>query len=475
MPASLRNSKTFLALPASQRVVLAAAVAAREVRCGGHLPRVKRGMAEPPHVATALTSAELPAILDTFSERYNTAAKRVALSTALDAVARRGALDRGAVQRWPLPVVARSADPAVQAVLTDSDEAVASVLAVAAASSHGALRRAAEAHNEFCERSVELRARQRAWFACSQQRDSAGVHWLRDSCQRLQTEAADTLAALRALNSAALLTPHEVHALDWLVQRTDVAGEQLRLYERELAVALGDTPTTDGELASLVIVRQPFPACVSKPRQLQAEALAVQLLTGAACVVEVLGAVVSDVLAPGGVSEGTRQLLLTDVFEETAHALDMESGVAVVPVRIVSGTRKSAVRLRFSLAVRVGHAFVAAGAPVVSGDRSQASIKVALNAAAAVTRRRTAVLVSAPTAPFVSITNDCQWETSIFGMLRDELYGERPLQSCPWPRIANALQRVILGATRQPLGSPVRALSKRCGDFATLQQLYAGG
>merc|ERR1711974_166359 len=86
------------------------------------------------------------------------------------------------------------------------------------------------------------------------------------------------LQALDILNAQTLLTPGELHRVDYLRNEFQLQMHQLQLYIHEIEqLNLGQVLTKP--IASLVIARQPFPNVPSKGLQLGEDELVVQLLT----------------------------------------------------------------------------------------------------------------------------------------------------------------------------------------------------
>jgi hypothetical protein len=125
---------------------------------------------------------------------------------------------------------------------------------------------------------------------------------------------------------------------------------QLRLYAIELN-GKDDVP------ASLVVVKQPFPCCISKGKRLLAEQFVVQLLSGAAALVTADGPVVATLKWRKDVPRPPSTLTITPLLNNE-QPLDVARGLATFPLEFNTGTRKHAVRVSVSMRAVVRRSFV---------------------------------------------------------------------------------------------------------------------
>ena len=158
--------------------------------------------------------------------------------------------------------------------------------------------------------------------------------------------------------------------------------------------------------AGLVIVKQPFPLVLSKNKQLLEEQLQVQLLTASVTQITSVSKVSCNVVSD--IKQAATKMMEHDsqqigeqkisffLFLFLRYFLfwlaDISTRLAKFPLKFLQGTKKAAVFLRF--AMQVGYA----GLSNVSTIESNLS------------------------APFVVITNECQWEGSAGTLFKKEAF-----------------------------------------------------
>lgn len=231
---------------------------------------------------------------------------------------------------------------------------------------------------------------------------------------------------LRALNQCfdqVIMEPPDLQKLYWLRQDLEIQLKQLELLIMELNQLV--TPSTNRNLATLVILKQPFPLVISKNKQLAEEQLQVQLLTASnihfQSVSQVKSALLCDITHGKGSSN---KPLDTD-----SQSLDPNSRIAKFPLKFLAGTKKAPGHLKFGMQVQLAN--------------SNAPTTVESNISA----------------PLVVITNEIQWEGSAGTLLKKEAFPSGQLE-ITWARFANTLQHHFLKATRQDLARPRRILSQ---------------
>jgi hypothetical protein len=196
-----------------------------------------------------------------------------------------------------------------------------------------------------------------------------------------------------------------------------------------------------------VISQEPFPMVVTKGKQLDEDAVVVQLLSGANVEFQSFSPMKVSMLWDNHQSKSTSQ----KTIEEDTQGIDAYNRVAKWHLKFLNGTRKNSVTLRFMMQVQVA-------------QPTGQSVTVTVE--------------SHPTRPFIVITNECQWEESEGALLKKEAFGEQVIflgiffskylinfffwykNEIYWPQFANVLQRHFLRATRQDAVNPSRSLCK---------------
>lgn len=234
------------------------------------------------------------------------------------------------------------------------------------------------------------------------------------------------MKALQTFYTQTVLHPAEVHRLLILVQELKIQQTQLELFRQELH-QLVQSHAPSRCIATLVISQEPFPMVVTKGKQLDEDAVVVQLLSGANVEFQSFSPMKVVMLWDNHQSKSTSQ----KTIEEDTQAIDAYNRVAKWHLKFLNGTRKNSVTLRFVMQVQVAQPN---GGPV------------------------TVTVESHPTRPFIVITNECQWEESEGALLKKEAFGEQ--NEIYWPQFANVLQRHFLRATRQDAVNPSRSLCK---------------
>lgn len=228
---------------------------------------------------------------------------------------------------------------------------------------------------------------------------------------------------LKSLVSQHLLSPGELHRIDYLQNELALQSTQLQLYYHELdQLRTGQAITQP--LVTLAIVRQPFPTVPSKGAALEEDALVVQLLMGATVTVQQYSPVKALVVSDTALGKGESKLV-----ENDTQMMERQFMVAKFPLVFKEGTRKASLRLRFEMDVEV----------LQSGRTIKACVE------------------SAPTQPFVVMTNQKQWEACERPLLQKDAFGTHT--EITWNQFANALQRQFIRATRQDPSTPARCMS----------------
>jgi hypothetical protein len=191
-------------------------------------------------------------------------------------------------------------------------------------------------------------------------------------------------------------------------------------------------------LATLVVLKQPFPTVISKNKQIPDDQLQVQLLTSSNLRVQSISQVKAVLLCDTSHGKGATSKLL----EHDMQNLDTGSRVSKFPVKFLAGTKKAPATMRFGMQLQL----VGTSAPVTVESNSSS--------------------------PLVVITNECQWEGSAGTLLKKEAFSHGRLEIA-WPELANTLQHHFLRAMRQDLSRPRRIMSNF--DLNYLHLKYFGG
>merc|ERR1712137_120667 len=262
---------------------------------------------------------------------------------------------------------------------------------------------------------------------------------LLDSQHRALKEQIDIeVKALQNLYTQTVLLPAEVHRLLLLVQELKIQQTQLELFRQELH-QLTQPHAPNRCIATLVVSQEPFPMVVTKGKQLDEDAVVVQLLSGANVEFQSFSQMKVAMVWENHQSKANNQKNI----DSDTQTVDAFNRVAKWHLKFLNGTRKNSVTLRFGMQVQV----------------SQPSGAV------------TVTVESHSTRPFIVITNECQWEESEGALLKKDAFGEQA--EIPWPQFANVLQRHFLRATRQDAISPTRCLSDT--DFDYIHTKFFGG
>lgn len=244
--------------------------------------------------------------------------------------------------------------------------------------------------------------------------------------QKLLKEKLDSeIQALHKLLETTLLDPVTVQKIFMLRQDLAVQYWQLELLYLELQ-QFSQGIHSPSSLIRLVIVKQPFPFILNKNKQISENDLQVQLLTGSnvqiQAVTKVRCVLISDATKQGG-REGKP-------LEGDVRDLDPQTRIAKFPLKFLSGTKRASANVKFGMQIQLN----GGGTITVESNLS---------------------------APFVIITNECQWESCAGILLKQETYGASPgsKHEISWAQFSNALQHHFLRATRQDLNRPKRCLS----------------
>jgi len=244
------------------------------------------------------------------------------------------------------------------------------------------------------------------------------------------------LQALDILNAQTLLTPGELHRVDYLRNEFQLQMHQLQLYIHEIEqLNLGQVLTKP--IASLVIARQPFPNVPSKGSQLGEDELVVQLLTGASTVVSACSAIKGIITTENTQGRANDEKAISGNTQPLDHSLLK----AKFPITFEEGTRRNAARMRFIVEVQLQQ----------MGHTTTGTLESVNNSS-----------------PFVVMTNQKQWEGCEKTLLLRDAFGSS--LEISWLQFANALQRQFIRATRQEPQNNSRCLSSF--DFAYLHDKF---
>jgi len=277
------------------------------------------------------------------------------------------------------------------------------------------------------------------------------LHTLQNEQVKLSSQIESEIQALNQMYSQTILEPNQLCKLDILLQDISIQLKQLHLYQMELNYG-GNDPFP----ATLVITKQPFPMVISKFKQLQEDHLCVQLLTGANVDIISYSPIKAELIfhgkaltkgsingnlgsasASASASVSASNNPLKRHIDKDTQTLDPVKGIAKFPIKFMTGTRKSCVKLHFVLQIK-------------TSDGSIINVP------------------SSTSQPFIVITNDCQWEGSEGTLLKKESFNEK--FEITWPHFVNILQKHFLKATKQSPIQPTRPLSHY--DFQYLNNSY---
>ena len=146
-------------------------------------------------------------------------------------------------------------------------------------------------------------------------------------------------------------------------------------------------------MAALVITKQPFPMVITKGKQLDDDAIVVQLLSGTSTEFTQFSKMKVVMVWENNQSKSGSQKSI----ENDSQAIDTIRRTAKWHLKFLNGTRKNSVTLRFGMQIQVSQ-----------GNTSS-----------------TITVESHTSQPFIVITNECQWEESEGVLLRKEAFGEQ--------------------------------------------------
>eukprot|EP01114_Cavostelium_apophysatum_P019436 TRINITY_DN626_c0_g1_i3.p1 TRINITY_DN626_c0_g1~~TRINITY_DN626_c0_g1_i3.p1 ORF type:complete len:637 (+),score=184.93 TRINITY_DN626_c0_g1_i3:219-2129(+) len=263
-----------------------------------------------------------------------------------------------------------------------------------------------------------------------------GFQQLSDELKQLKEQIDMELKGIVTVYDTVILEPPDLQKLLWLRQDLEIQMKQIELLVAELNRLV--SPNSNVPLATLVILKQPFPQVITKNKQIPEDSLQVQLLTASSIhiqsITQVKAAMLCDIAHGKG---GTSKALDMD-----SQNLEQNTRVAKFPLKFVAGTKKAPGTIKFGMQV------------VVSGTNTPLTVESNISM------------------PMVVITNECQWEGSAGTLLKKEAFSNGQLE-VSWARFANALQHHFLKATRQELMRPRRILSQY--DLRYLQLKFFKG
>lgn len=246
-------------------------------------------------------------------------------------------------------------------------------------------------------------------------------------------EVQNGLRLVAELRASSCLAPTDLFQLANVHIELVMQWKQLELYDHELRHLLGAEPGRPQCFAALVIVKQPFPKSLKQNIKTSASAedpVVVRLISGARTEVRPMSPVKAELLhedyAPKKGELGV---------QNDSQELDARGFATFSAMRFPQGTRIKAVRLQFAVQVHFANP-MPHDAPAVTG---------------------VALVQSEPSAPFVVMTNENQWDVSAGLLLQRELFSA--VAEAPWPVFANVLQMHYIKATRQDPLHPLRCLS----------------
>jgi EF-hand fold domain/STATa Immunoglobulin-like domain/SH2 domain/Dictyostelium STAT, coiled coil len=239
----------------------------------------------------------------------------------------------------------------------------------------------------------------------------------------------------RLLNEC-VLAPSDVQEVLNVQNELQMELRQLELYKSELeALKRGDNAQPQC-YAALVIVKQPFPKAVKKGAKVAGsgeDSAVVRMLTGAQAAVVPTGKMRAE-LCYEDYHERDADVQVVD-----SQPMDDSAYASFYNLKFTRGTRLKAAHLRFVVDVRYEQ-----GRGAAFGTTS---------------------IQSEPSAPFIILTNESQWESSEGTLLADDAFsGDTEV---PIARFFNFLQVHTLRAIRQSPLAPARCLALRDVQYLT--------
>lgn len=276
-----------------------------------------------------------------------------------------------------------------------------------------------------------VRAKQKQLFLAPEKNLFEEVYRLQvDLRNRVDAE----LRAVEQLYQNTVLTLGDLNK--WLSLRHQFAiqSSQLDLYQRELLQLTEHKAGGAQCFATLAMTERPASSVIFKGKHF-GQPYVVHLLTGAnvdlTCVSKVKASIVCEShLWKGKVAKKS--------MNEDTKVIELHQHVVQFQPKFLVGTRKNAVNLRFSVAVRSDDAV-----HTIESDLSN---------------------------PFIVITNECQWAEAEGTLIKKEAFGGH--LEIPWARFANVFHMHFIRATRQDVNKPARAF--HAGDFEYLHDKFFG-
>lgn len=215
---------------------------------------------------------------------------------------------------------------------------------------------------------------------------------------------------------------------------------QLELFFQELQL-VNQNPRSP--VAALAILDQPFPTVVLRQKPLE-EPVVVQMLTAASVQVQSVSPMRAVITTSTAENFRVAMDSHANPIEPEMQAIDLEKRTARWHLKPINGSRKNFVYGRFAMQVLV----------TTGGTVSH-----------------TVILESPPSAPFVVITNEVQWDETEAALILH--YAFQDQLDVPWLLLANVLQRHFVRGTRQNVMNPPRPLSTN--ELIFIHRHFFGG
>eukprot|EP01102_Stenamoeba_stenopodia_P021996 TRINITY_DN900_c0_g4_i1.p1 TRINITY_DN900_c0_g4~~TRINITY_DN900_c0_g4_i1.p1 ORF type:complete len:638 (-),score=115.22 TRINITY_DN900_c0_g4_i1:79-1992(-) len=222
-----------------------------------------------------------------------------------------------------------------------------------------------------------------------------------------------------------VLLPSELQQRDDMTHAADILRKRITLYKTEYDRRLSND-ADDSPIATLMIVKQPFPSLVLQQQQILPESLEVQLFTGVHCPImdggEVEALLQGENLNTGGRAKKRKAQMgvpvtpSTKMLENQVHT--MKNNVANMPVKFLLSSEKKLCHLKFVLRSR----------NLNNGEVLE--------------------IESESSNPLFILCHQNQFAYCEGELLKKEAFGSN-IMPIPWPKLANCLQRQFLRTMRQ--------------------------
>jgi len=242
---------------------------------------------------------------------------------------------------------------------------------------------------------------------------------------------------LNHIINSVLLNPCHLVKLQSLEQDFDILQLRLQLYRNELHYMTNITPQTPGKcFATLIVKKQPFPKSIkqhTKATSALEDPTVVELIRAPKADCKPCALVKTEFILEDAAPTkrgGTKRNSFT--VKNDQQKMDDNGIVRFTDLRFPHGTKLKPAQLRFAVEVQYAKHDGTLGKELLESN---------------------------PTAPFIVMTNENQWESSEATLLKHDLF-PGSMHETTWFRFANILQIHYLRATRQDPAKPTRSLSK---------------